>query len=274
MWVVKQTCLECLEDKTPQLGAALAYYTLFSLAPLTLIVLALIGYVFRTDPSQAWTRVTDQLGYFLDRSAIDVIQDVAKSAADPKKGGLATMTGLVFALVGASGVFAQLQSALNTIWKVSARTGSGFLPFLRARALTFSMVAGILFLLLVSLVLEGILQGFSKYVQAAVPGGLLLARAVYWVFDFAMITLLFAMIFKVLPDVRIQWRDVWFGAGVTAFLFLLGKWLLGLYLASGAAASAYGAASAVVTLMLWIYYSSQIFLFGAELARVWATRNK
>ena len=134
------------------------------------------------------------------------------------------------------------------------------------------MVGGICFLLLVSLAIEALLKSFSHYVQSALPGGLVVALAVYLVFDFAVVVLLFAMIFKFLPDVRIQWRDVWTGAIMTAVLFGFGKWLLGFYLGSGSAASAYGAASSLVTLLLWVYYSSQILLFGAEFTQVYASR--
>jgi membrane protein len=146
----------------------------------------------------------------------------------------------------------------------------GIWGFLRARFLSFAMLGGVCFLLLVSLVVETLLKAFSHYVQAMLPGGLAVALSVYLIFDFAVVLTLFAMIFKVLPDVKIRWRDVWIGAALTAFLFLLGKWALGLYLASGTAASAYGAASSLITLLLWIYYSSQILLFGAEFTQVYA----
>jgi membrane protein len=134
------------------------------------------------------------------------------------------------------------------------------------------MVGGICFLLLVSLAIEALLKGFSHYVQSLLPGGMVIALAVYLVFDFTVVVLLFAMIFKFLPDVKIQWRDVWIGAGITAILFGIGKWLLGFYLGSGAAGSAYGAASSLITLLLWVYYSSQILLFGAEFTQVYAQR--
>jgi membrane protein len=272
-WIIKQTIKECLEDDTPQLGAALAYYTLFSLAPLTLIALAIIGFFSRSDPGQAWSKVVEQLGYFLDQSAIDIIQNIAKSAAAPNKGALATVSGLVLAVVGASGMFAQLQSALNTIWKVNAGNASSFRLFLGRRLVSFAMVAATLLLLLLSLVGEGMLEGLTKYAQASIPGGIGLARVIYFTFDYSIVTLMFAIIFKVLPDLHISWRDVFLGAAATAAFFLLGKWLLGNYLTSGAPASAYGAASTLVTLLLWIYYSSQIFLFGAQLTQVWAKRK-
>jgi membrane protein len=269
---LKQTFQEWLQDKAPQLGAALAYYTVFSLAPLVLVLLAIIGVIFRDDPAGAWDKITEQMGYFLDPSAVQVVQSIAQKASQPGKSTLATLIGVALALFGASGVFGQLQDALNTIWGVKAKPGRGVWGFLRSRFLSFGMVAGICFLLLVSLAIEALLKAFSDYVQSVLPGGIVIALTIYVVFDFAIVVLLFAMIFKFLPDVEIQWRDVWIGAVITAILFSIGKWLLGFYLGSGAAGSAYGAASSLITLLLWIYYSSQILLFGAEFTQVYASR--
>ena len=270
--LLKQTFNEWLQDKAPQLGAALAYYTVFSLAPLILVLLAIVGVIFRDDPAGAWDKITQQMSYFLDPSALQVVQGIAQKASQPGKSTIATIIGVALALFGATGVFGQLQDALNTIWGVKAKPAQGIFGFLRARFLSFAMVAGICFLLLVSLAIEALLKGFSHYVQSMLPGGIVVAVGVYLIFDFAVVVLLFAMIFKFLPDVRIQWRDVWIGAVMTAILFLIGKWLLGLYLGSGAAGSAYGAASSLITLLLWIYYSSQILLFGAEFTQVYAQR--
>ena len=270
--LLEQTFSEWLEDKAPQLGAALAFYTVFSLPPLVLLLLAIVGFVFHNDPAGAWRKVTEQMSYFLDQSAIDVVENIAQKASHPNKGLLATIIGILLALFGASGVFGQLQNALNTIWGVKAKPGAGIGGFIRSRFLSFAMVAGVCFLLLVSLVFESVLKGFSQYVQAMFPGGIVIALVVYSIFDLAVVVLLFALIFKFLPDVKIQWRDVWIGAVMTAIFFAIGKWALGLYLGSGTAASAYGAASSLITLLLWIYYSSQILLFGAEFTQVYAAR--
>ena len=270
--LLKQTFQEWLQDKAPQLGAALAYYTVFSLAPLILVLLAIVGVVFRDDPGGAWDKVTQQMSYFLDQSAVQVVQSIAQQVSQPGKSTLATVIGVALALFGASGVFGQLQDALNTIWGVKAKPDLGIWGFLRTRFLSFAMVAGICFLLLVSLTLEGVLKGFSHYVQSTLPGGIVIALTVYLIIDFAVVVLLFAMIFKFLPDVEIQWRDVWMGAVITAIFFGVGKWALALYLTSGAAGSAYGAASSLITLLLWVYYSSQILLFGAEFTQVYASR--
>ena len=271
--LLKQTVSEWLEDQVPQLGAALAYYTVFSLAPLVLLLLAVVGFIFHNDPAGAWRKMTEQMSYFLDKSAVDVVANIAQTASQPNKGMTATIIGILLALFGASGVFGQLQIALNTIWGVKAKPGAGIVGFIRSRFLSFAMVAGVCFLLLVSLVFESLLKGFSHYIQAIFPGGIVIALVVYSIFDLAVVVLLFALIFKFLPDVKIQWRDVWIGALMTAIFFAIGKWVLGLYLGSGAAASAYGAASSLITLLLWIYYSSQILLFGAEFTQVYAARS-
>src|SRR5438105_6083947 len=269
--LVKQTAQEWLQDKAPQLGAALAYYTVFSLAPLILVLLAIVGVLFRDDPAGARDKITQQMSYFLDPSAVQVVQNIAQKASQPGKSTIATIIGIALALFGASGVFGQLQDALNTIWGVKAKPGLGIWRFLRARFLSFAMIAGACFLLLVSLAIEALLKGFSNYIQAALPGGLTIAVSFYLIFDFAVVVALFGMIFKILPDVKTRWRDVWVGAIMTAIFFVIGKWGLGLYLGSGTAASAYGAASSLVTLLLWAYYSSQILLFGAEFTHVYAS---
>lgn len=269
--LLKQTFSEWLEDKAPQLGAALAYYTVFSLAPLILVLLAIVGLLFHNDPGGAWNKITEQMSAFLDKGAVDMVRNIAEKASQPSKGVLATIIGVLLALFGASGVFGQLQDALNTVWGVKAKPGGGIWGFLRSRFLSFAMVGGICFILLVSLALESVLKGFSHWVQAFLPGGIVLALIVYWIFDLGIVILLFGIIFKYLPDAEIRWRDVWIGAVMTAILFAIGKWALGLYLGSGSAASAYGAASSLITLLLWVYYSAQILLFGAEFTQVYAS---
>lgn len=270
--LVKQTVREFFQDKSPQLGAALAYYTVFSLVPLVLLLVTLVGFIFRQNPAGASNKITQQLGYFLDPSTVHVIQGIAQKASESRKGGFAAIVGLVLAFFGAAGVFGQLQDALNTIWGVKAKAARGVWAFLRSRFLSFAMVGGVCFLLLVSLIVESVLKAFSQFVQSVLPGGFVLAMAIYLVFDFAVVVLLFAMIFKSLPDVRIEWRDVWIGAAITAIFFGIGEWLLGYYLGSGATGSAYGPASSLIALLVWIYYSSQILLLGAEFTQVYANR--
>ena len=272
LWLFKTTFNEWLEDKAPQLGAALAYYTVFSLAPLILVLLAIIGVIFRNDPAGAWDRITEQMGYIMDPSGVQVVQDIARTAAKPSAGFWASVIGIALALFGASGMFGQLQDALNTIWGVKAKPGAALWDYIRIRFLSFAMVAGVCFLLLVSLTIEALLKGFSHYLETTLPGGTALGFTIYMTVDLCLVVLLFAMMFKYLPDVQVRWRDVIVGAAMTAALFLVGKWALGLYLGSGAAGSAYGAPSSLVTLLIWIYYSSQILLFGAEFTQVYANR--
>jgi membrane protein len=265
----KNTANEWIQDKCPQLGAALAYFTVFSLAPLVLVLLAVFGLIFGGS-DHARQKLTEQLQYLIDPSGIKVIQDIAANASKPQAGFIATTIGVVVALFGASGVFGQLQDALNTIWGVKPKPGGGVIGFIRTRFLSFAMVGGVCFLLLASLTVETVLRGLSDYLKNVMPGGHVLALGLFLIFDLAVIALLFAMIFRYLPDAKIAWRDVWVGATLTAVLFALGKFVLGLYLGSGAAGSAYGAASSLITLLLWIYYAAQILLFGAEFTQVYA----
>ena len=270
--LVKQTATEWIADDAPQLGAALAYYTVFSLAPMVLLLLAVIGILFRDDSAGAWSRVTEQMSYFLDESAVKMVQQIAQQVSTPAKSALGGIIAIALAIFGATGVFGQLQSALNTIWGVKAKPGGGMWGFIRSRFLSFALLAGLGFLLLVSLVVEAIIKGFSHYLQSMIPGALTIIIPVYLIFDLLVVTAMFAMIFKILPNATTRWRDVWIGALITALLFLIGKWALGIYLGSGTAASAYGAASSLITMLLWIYYSSQILLFGAEFTQVYANR--
>jgi membrane protein len=237
--------------------------------PLVLVLLAVFGLIFGGS-EHARQMITEQLRYFIDPSGVKVIEDIAANASKPKGGILATTIGVIVGLFGASGVFGQLQEALNTIWGVKPKPGRGLWGFVRARFLSFAMVGGVCFLLLVSLTVESLLRGFNAYLKSMLPGGDVVALAVFFLFDLAIVILLFAMIFRYLPDAKIAWRDVWVGAALTAVLFVIGKFVLGLYLGSGAAGSAYGAASSLITLLLWVYYAAQIVLFGAEFTQVYA----
>ena len=270
VWLLmKTTGIQWINDKCPQIGAALAFFTVFSLAPLVLILLAVFGLFFGT--AHARDEIIEQLQYLIDPSGIKVVKDIAAATASkPESGVLATVIGFMVGLFGASGVFGQLQDALNTIWGVKAKPGAGLWSFLRARFLSFAMVAGVCFLLLVSLTIESVLRGLSAYLQNLLPGGHVLAFLLFLIFDIGVVIVLFAGIFRYLPDVKIAWRDVWIGASLTALLFVIGKFIFSLYLGSGAAGSAYGAASSLITLLLWVYYSAQILLFGAEFTQVYA----
>jgi membrane protein len=215
----KQTAREWIEDEAPQLGAALAFYSVFSLAPLVLIALAIIGFFGRNDPAGVWTLFIQQMGYFLDKSAIHVVQDIAQHAAAPGASALGGIIGLAVALFGVTGVFTQLQYSLNVIWGVKAKPGSGIWGFLRSRLLSFALLASIAFLLLVSLVIEALIKALSLYFETFLPGSLSVIVPIYLILDLIVVIAVFAMIFKILPNVTTHWGDVWIGAVLTRFCF-------------------------------------------------------
>ncbi len=257
-----------VEDKCPRLGAALAYYTAFALAPLLVIVIAVVGFVFGREATMG--EISYQLQNLFGPEGARAIEAMIASADQPASGILATVVGVGVLLVGALGLFGELQDALNTIWKVQPKPGRGVLGFLRDRLLSFSMVLGVAFLLLVSLVASTVLSALGSLLgQHRVS---LVGQGLNVGVGFVVIMLLFAMIYRLLPDVKIAWRDVWFGAAFTTLLFIAGKSLIGLYLGRAGIASAYGAAGSLAALLVWLYYSAQIFLFGAELTRAFAGR--
>ena len=268
--LLKETFSQWSDDKAPQLGAALAYYTVFSLAPLILLIISVFS-LFVHDNATVKTRISDQVSQFAGSSAGDVVNQIIDSTSKQKKSGvIGTVIAVVVALFGASGVFGQLQDALNTIWGVKAKPGLGIMGYLKARFVSFAMVGGVCFMLLVSLSVTVLIKGFSDTLNHALPGGTAVSAIIAILINLLVISALFAMIFKFLPDAKIAWSDVWIGAGITTVLFIAGKWGLGLYLGSGSAGSAYGAAGALITTLVWVYYSAQIMLFGAEFTQVYA----
>jgi len=254
-----------------QMGAALAYYTLFSIAPLLLIAIAVAGSVFGREASQDQIigAIQDLVGF----QSAHAIQAIIESAGRrPDSGFFATAAGMILLLLGAAGVVGQLQDSLNTIWRVVPITGRGIIGFLQDRLVSYSMVLSVGFLLLVSLVLSALLSAVSRILGGFLPIEAATAHILDIVISFAFITLLFAVIYKFVPNVRIAWGDVWIGAATAALLFSLGKFLIGFYLGHSTITSIYGAAGSLVTLLLWVYYSSLMFFFGAELTQVYATR--
>ena len=266
--LLKQTISEFGNDKAPRLGAALAYYTIFSLAPLLLIVIAISGLAFGYDAAQ--NKIFEQLRGALGPQAAASVQDMVRNAAKPRSGTVATIIGIVTLIFGASGVFGQLKDALNTIWDVEPKEGGGILTLVKGRFLSFAMVLGVGFLLLVSLVIDTAITAIGTYADSHLPGGEVLWHAAELIFSFCVITVLMAMMFRLLPDLRIEWRDVWLGAAITSLLFVLGKFALGIYFAKSAVGSSFGAAGSLVIVLLWVYYSAQILLFGAEFTQVYA----
>jgi membrane protein len=268
---VRDTFKEWKDDDALDLGAALSYYTIFSLAPMLLVVIAIAGIFFGREAVQG--QLVGQIGGLVGRQGGEAIQTMIANAGKHGSGALATVIAVVTILFGATGVFGQLQKTLNRIWDVEPRPGRGVKGLLKARALAFGMLLGIGFLLLVSLVVSTALSAVDVYLNGLFPGAAILLRILSFVLSFAVITLLFAMIYRVLPDVEIAWRDVWVGAAATALLFTIGKYLIGLYLGHSSVASVYGAAGSLVVVLLWVYYSSQILFFGAEFTQVWARRK-
>ncbi|MEO6259033.1 MAG: YihY/virulence factor BrkB family protein [Thermoanaerobaculia bacterium] len=266
--LLKQTFKEFGDDKVPRLGAALSYYTIFSMAPLLLIVIGVAGLVFGHEAAQG--QVFDQLKTVMGPATAATVQEMVKNAGKPKSGSLATIIGVITLILGASGVFGQLKDALNTIWDVKPKKSAGIMGLIKDRFLSASMVFGIGFLLLVSLVVDAMLAAVGKYGEKNLPGGEAIWHILSLVVSFVVVSALFAMIFRFLPDLKIEWRDVWLGAAFTSFLFVLGKFALGLYLAKSAVGSSFGAAGSLVVLLVWVYYSAQIVLFGAEFTQVYA----
>jgi membrane protein len=268
--ILKDTVKEFGEDNVLRLSAALAYYSIFSIGPLLVIVVGLAGLAF--GASSVKHQIEQQLQGMLGESAAKTV--VSMMAAQKKGTSLiTTIVGVIMLLFGAAGVFGQLQDSLNTIWGVKSKPGTGIWNLLRTRFLSFSMVLGIGFLLLVSMALSMAIAAFTGTLEQRIPMGGFIAHALDFVISFGVTSLLFAMIFKFLPDVRVPWNKVWFGAITTTLLFTIGKVLLGLYLGRQGTTSTYGAAGSVVVVLLWVYYASVILFFGAEFTQVYARRT-
>jgi len=269
--LAKATWAEFNEDKVPRLGAALAYYTIFSLAPLLIIVIAVAGLVFGQAAAQE--ALLGQLRGLIGSQGADMILTMIDSTRRPAAGLFATVFGLGTLVLAAIGAFNQLHDALDTIWEVKPNPHLRLVDKIRARLLSFSMVLVVGFLLMVSLAVSAGLSATGAFVSAQLPfAAQWLVGVLNFAISFAVITLLFALMFKFLPDAKIAWSDVWIGAAITALLFTVGKSLIGLYLGQSTKGAAYGAAGALVILLIWIYYSAQIFLLGAEFTQVYAGR--
>ena len=268
--MLKQTFVEWSDDKGPRLGASLSYYTVFSMAPLLLLVISIAGLVF--GPAAAEGRIFGELRGLLGSDAARLVQTVVAKASRPEHGILGTVISVGVLVIGATGVVVELQDALNSVWKVAPKPNRGLWGVIRTRLISVAMILTLGFLLMVSLVVSAALAALGGWLRGLAGG----AVAVGWILDvtvsLGVIATLIALIYKVLPDAVISWRDVWVGAGVTALLFLLGKYLIGLYIGRASVGSAFGAAGSLAVLLVWIYYSAQIMLLGAEFTRVFANR--
>ena len=263
--LVKTSVSSWLDDYAPSMGAALSYYTVFSLAPLLLIVVSVAGLVFGEEAVRG--ELFAQLQGLMGSDAAKAVQDLLASVNKPAKGVFATLVGIALLVFGATTVFGELQDALDRIWRAPARAGGGVWALVRARLLSFGMVLGVGFLLIVSLVASAAIAAIGKFSS---PLFGVVAELLNLALSFAIVTVTFAMIYKIIPRVPIGWRDVWVGAAVTALLFAIGKSLIGLYLGRSSFASGFGAAGSLVVLLVWMYYSAQIFLLGAEFTCVYA----
>jgi len=267
--LLRQAGAAWLDDDAPTLGAALAFYTLFSLAPVLIVAVSVAGLVFGDKAAQG--EIVRQFQGLMGTQGATAIETILQSTNQPGLGVLATALSLLAILVGASGAFNELQDALNIIWKVHS-TKSFWRVALRHRVFSLGLVVATGFLLLTSLVITASLSAAERLVGTLLPISIVVLQSMNFVFSFVVITLLFALIFKLIPDTIIPWRDVWMGAAVTSLLFTVGKVLIGFYLGHSALTSAYGAAASLVVFLIWIYYSAQILLFGAELTHVYALK--
>lgn len=267
--LIKKAGASWVDDYAPSMGAALSYYTVFSLAPLLVIVIAIAGLVFGQEAARG--EVFAQLSGLLGTDAAKTVEELLNAASKPSQGIPSAVVGVVVLLIGATTVFGELQDALDRIWRAPVREGStGLWGLLRARVLSFGMILGIAFLLMVSLVMSAAVSALGKWWGPAFGGWELMAQAINALVGFVFTTVVFAMIYKIMPRVSVRWHDVWLGAAITALLFSAGRMLIGLYIGKTALASGYGAAGSLVVVFVWVYYSAQIFLMGAEFTWVYA----
>lgn len=266
----KQAVNDWLDDRAPSMGAALAFYSSFSIAPLLIVAIAIAGLIFGRDA--ATSQIVEQLRDLLGDTGAEAVKEMLlKSASDFGTGMVATTIGIAALLIGATTAFVELQDDLDRIWKAKPRVANGIVNLLLSRLLSFGMVLCVGFLLTVSLVLSAVVAAAGKYFLS--EGEEAMTHLLSFVVFFAVTTALFALVYKVLPNTRVAWKDVWIGAAITSLLFSIGKFLIGLYIGKSEVASPFGAAAPFVVLMLWAYYSAQIFLLGAEFTHVFALRH-
>jgi membrane protein len=269
--VMRGTVEGYIADDAFSRGASIAYFTLFSMAPVLLVVIAVAGMVFGRDAAQG--AVVDQLSGLMGRDTATAIQAMIRSASDRLSGTVATLLGLGAILLAVSGVFGEVQSSLNAVWKASPR-GTTLSRLVRARLASFGLVIALGFVLVVSLVLSAVLAAFGLFLKAHLPAAGLALHAIDLMLSFVLIGGVFAVMYKVLPDRRLRWRDVLPGAFFAALLFEGGKYLIALYIGKTEIASSFGGAGAIIVMLLWIFYSAQIFLLGAEFARAWSKTSE
>lgn len=270
--LIRDTLNAWIDDYAPSMGAALAFYTIFSITPLLLIVISLAGLFFGEQAARG--EILEQLSGLLGTESARTVQTLLESLNRPEAGAYGTVVGVGVLIVGATTVFVELQDAMDRIWRAPEKHGgSGIFQFLKSRLLSVGIVLGIVFLLMVSLVASAALAALGKWWAPWFGEMALVANLVDWTLSFALMTSMFAMIYKWVPSVRVAWPDVLIGAALTAFLFTVGKFLIGLYIGRSGVASPFGAAASLVVLLMWVYYSAQIFLLGAEFTWIYAHRH-
>jgi membrane protein len=269
--IIKETVYGFIDDDALSRGAAIAFYAATSIAPVLLIAIAIAGVVFGKDAAQ--NAITLQLSGLMGDQTARLLQTAVSSASQTSSGAVATMVGLVTLILTASGAFGEMQSALNVIWKAKP-TGTTFSRLLKARIISLGLVAALGFLLIVSLVVSAALTAFGDELNTILPFGTVILSAINLVVSFVLISILFAAIYKILPDRPLAWRDVILGAVVTTALFTAGKSLIAIYIGGSATVSSYGAAGALIALLLWVYYSAQIFLLGAEFTKAYVNSRE
>lgn len=266
----RQTFADWSEDKVPRLGASLAFYTALSIAPLLVLSLRTAALVFGDEAARG--EIQYQFQSMMGKEGSEAVESMLQNASRPESGTLATVFSFITLLFGASGVFGELQDSLNTIWEVKPKPGRGYWGFVRDRFFSMALVMGVAFLLLVSLVVSAVLSFAGSHTIQFPTELAWLGQVVNIAVSLAVFTALFAMMLKYLPDVKIGWKDVWMGAFMTAVLFTIGKFAIGLYLGRSAIASSYGVTGSLIVLLVWVYYSAQIVFFGAEFTQVYANR--
>lgn len=261
-----------LGDRAPSMGAAIAYYTVFSLAPVLILIIAVAGLAFGERAAEG--ALVDQIAQLVGRESAGAVQALLRSASGTGSGIIATLLGLAALVIAATGVFGELQAAFNVIWKARAAPGTGVRNLVKVRLRSLLLIMAIGLLLMLSLALGTALEAFSTYLEHLLPGLPLILNTVNFVFSFAVTTVMFALMFKILPDAGVEWTDVWIGAAASALLFSIGRHLISLYIGSSGVSSTYHAAGALVLILVWIYYSAQILLFGAELAKAYGDHRR
>lgn len=269
IWIlIKAAALSWVDDYAQSMGAALAYYTMFSIAPLLLIVISVAGLVFGEEAARG--EILAQLEGLMGPQGAHAVQNLLESVSKPTESITAMVVGIILLLIGATTVFGELQDALDRIWRAPRRSKGGIWSLLRARLLSFGMIMGIGFLLMVSLVISAAIAALGKLWGPWFADWEVFANAVNFLVSFVLTMLVFAMIYKVMPRAKVAWADVWIGAGVTAMLFTIGKSVIGLYIGKSGVTSGFGAAGSLVVVLVWVYYSAQIFLMGAEFTWAYA----